>query len=327
MAFISTTATAAEKLKREAKTLRKTTGTSLAVALDTVARQHGYEHWKHVTICSEQTISLKLLPESLADYLDRAAKHDPASIESQKAFAQGFVFAMDVKDAQDLSLAPEYVECGDGWYLAARDLWKGLIHYRDDETGTTLFEEQPPEELLSTALDDLHNYSFFRYLGATTPTSLEEAYKQIKRLSFFPPSHVWLSGKFIDINEVSEIRVDGQVVHSAMQGFTVLPSSDKQSLPARSSHPLTFEIDQIQSGLYRVGVLSRGVEVTESSHYSSIEEAIREEATSVPEGFAHFAEVVYGGASSGTMPLPTLSENASRIAEQLVAIVAEMHAR
>lgn len=222
MEFISTTATAAEKLKREAKTLRKTTGTSLAIALDTVAKQHGYEHWKHVTICCEQTISLKPLPDSLTDYLDQAAKHDPASDQSQKAFAQGFVFAMDVKDAQDLSLDPEYVECGDGWYLAARELWKGLIHYRDGETGTTLFEEQPPEELLSTALDDLFNYSFFRYLGATMPASLEEAYKQIKQFSFFPPTHVWLSGKFIDISEVPEIRVDGQVMLSNMPGITVL---------------------------------------------------------------------------------------------------------
>lgn len=93
------------------------------------------------------------------------------------------------------------------------------------------------------------------------------------------------------------------------------------------THPLIFAIDQIKSGLYRVGVLSGGVEVTEPSHYSSIEEAIREEAASVPEGFAHFAEVVYGGASSGTMSLPKITENASKIAEQLVAIVAEMHVR
>lgn len=42
MEFIPTTATAAEKLKRLAKTLRKSTKSSLAVALDAIARQHGY---------------------------------------------------------------------------------------------------------------------------------------------------------------------------------------------------------------------------------------------------------------------------------------------
>lgn len=205
MEFISTTATATEKLKRLAKTLRKTTGTSLAVALDAAAKQHGYESWKHVIVCLEQTASLsrnKSLPDSLKDLLDRAAAGNPASVESQKAFAQGFVFAMDVKDAQELSLTSEYAACDDGWYLAARDLWRGLVHYRDDETGTTLLETQSPEDLASTALDDLQNYRLFRYSGAAAPASLEEAYKQTSQLSFFPPTHIWLGGKFIDIGEV-----------------------------------------------------------------------------------------------------------------------------
>jgi len=244
MEFISTTATAAEKLKRLAKTLRKTTGTSLAVALDTVAKQHGYEHWKHVAVCLEQTASLsrsKPLPDSLKDFLDRAAARNPASAESQKAFAQGFVFAMDVKDAEELSLTSEYAECDDGWYLAARDLWRGLVHYRDDETDATLVETQSPEDLVSTALDDLQNYRFFRYLGAIAPASLEEAYKQINQLSFFPPTHIWLRGKFIDIGEVPEIRADDQVVFSTTPGFTVLPSDEKRTHFEKFGHLLNAE--------------------------------------------------------------------------------------
>ncbi len=241
MEFISTTATAAEKLKRLAKTLRKTTGTSLAVALDAVAKQHGYKHWKHVTVCLEQTAGAsrsKPLPESLKDLLDRAAARNPASAESQKAFAQGFVFAMDVKDAEELSLTSEYAECDDGWYLAARDLWRGLVHYRDDETGTTLFETQSPEDLAGTALDDLQNYRLFRYFGAAAPTSLEEAYKQTRQLSFFPPTHIWLGGRFIDIGDVPEIRADDQVVLSTTPGFTVLPSDDKRSRYEKFGHLL-----------------------------------------------------------------------------------------
>jgi hypothetical protein len=241
MKFISTTATAAEKLKRLAKTLRKTTGTSLAVALDAVAKQHGYEHWKHVTVCLEQAASAsrsKPLPESLKDLLDRAAARHPASVESQQAFAQGFVFAMDVKDAEELSLTSEYAECDDGWYLAASDLWRGLVHYRDDETGTTLFETQSPEDLASTALDDLQNYRLFRYLGTATPASLEEAYKQTSELSFFPPTHIWLGGKFIDIGEVPEIRVNGQVVLSTSPGVTVLQSDDRRTRYEKFGHLL-----------------------------------------------------------------------------------------
>jgi hypothetical protein len=244
MEFISTTATAAEKLKRLAKTLRKTTNTSLAIALDAVAKQHGYEHWKHVTVCLEQTASAsrsKPLPDSLKDLLHRAAARNPASVESQKAFIQGFVFAMDVKDAEELSLTSEYAECDDGWYLAAKDLWRGLVHYRDDETGTTLFETQSPEDLASTALDDLQNYRLFQYLGAAAPASLEEAYKKISELSFFPPTHIWLGGNFIDIGEVPEIRVDGEVVLSTSQGFTVLPSDDKRTRYEKFGHLLNAD--------------------------------------------------------------------------------------
>lgn len=217
MEIISTTATAADKLKRLAKTLRKTTDSSLAVALDAVARQHGYEHWKHVTVCLEKTASTrtaKHLPDSLRDILDRAAAQHPASADSQKAFAHGFVFAMDVKDALELRHTSDFVECDDGWYIAARDLWPGLIHYRDDEIRTTIFESHSPEALANTALDDLQNYRFFRFLGAQTPASLEDAYKQVYPLSFFAPTHFWLSGKFIDISEVPEIRLDGRIVLS-----------------------------------------------------------------------------------------------------------------
>lgn len=88
---------------------------------------------------------------------------------------------------------------------------------------------------------------------------------------------------------------------------------------------LTLQIDKIESGLYRAAVLCGSVEVTESSQYASIEEAIREEVAAVPEGFAYFADVIYGGASSGTISLAVLPERASQVADQLVAIMAEMY--
>ena len=66
---------------------------------------------------------------------------------------------------------------------------------------------------------------------------------------------------------------------------------------------LTIQIDKIRPGLYNTTVLAGGVEVTQTSQYASIEEAIREVATDVPEGFAHFADVIYLGASSGTISL------------------------
>lgn len=222
MEFISTTATAVEKLKRQAKTLSQTTGISLRAAQTIVAQHNGYVHWKHVTHCRDQTAALshkKPLPAALQNILDRAAERQPASVESQAAFAHGFVFAMDVKDAQELSLGTDYAECDDGWYLAAGDLWQALAYRPDEEAGTALADILAPEDLVRTALDDMQNYRVFRYLGAVTPT-LKEAHDRIQELSFFPPTHLWIGGKFTDFSEPSEgfrerIAVRGATSHPA----------------------------------------------------------------------------------------------------------------
>ncbi|CBJ50985.1 hypothetical protein [Ralstonia solanacearum] len=229
MEFISTTATAVQKLKRLAKARCRASSASLGVALDAVAKEHGYAHWKHVTVCLEQTTHLNRgnrLPESLKNILNQAAKDNPASPGSQRAFDQGFVFALDVKDAEQLSATSEHVECDDGWYLAAKDVWQELIHSCDEETGTTLFETQSSEDLATTVLDDLENYRFFRYLGERVPASLEEAYKQIRQVSFFPPTHIWLCGRFIDLAKIPEIQIDGQVVLSSTVGSTAYSSDN-----------------------------------------------------------------------------------------------------
>lgn len=250
MESISTTATLADKLKRLAKKRRKTTGTSLAVALDIVAQEHGYAHWKHVTVCVEQTLHRrprKALPLSLKSILDEASASHPASHDSQQAFAQGLAFAMDVKDAEQLSLTADYVECEDGWHLAAQDLWQALIHHRSDVTGITPMEAESPEDLAIMAMDDLQNYRFFRHLGDLAPTSLEEAYEQIHQISFFPPSHIWLRGRFIDLAEIPEIRIDGRVVLSTTAEPTVALSDSELDRSEQLTQLLTLEEQAIFS--------------------------------------------------------------------------------
>lgn len=250
MEFISTTATLADKLKRLAKKRRKTTGTSLAVALDIVAQEHGYAHWKHVTVCVEQTLHLrprKALPLSLKSILDEASASHPASQDTQQAFAQGLAFAMDVKDAEQLSLTADYVECEDGWHLAAQDLWQALIRHRSDVSGLTPMEAESPEDLAIMAMDDLQNYRFFRHLGDLAPTSLEEAYEQIHHISFFPPGHIWLRGRFIDLAEIPEIRIDGRVVLSTAAEPAVALSDSELDRSEQLIQLLTLEEQAIFS--------------------------------------------------------------------------------
>lgn len=88
---------------------------------------------------------------------------------------------------------------------------------------------------------------------------------------------------------------------------------------------LTLEIEKVVPGVYRAHALSADVEVTEPMEYSTIAEAIRGEAQSVPKGFAHFMEVRYAGFSSGTDVIQNLPARAEEIADRLVALAAEEH--
>ncbi|ABM96937.1 hypothetical protein [Methylibium petroleiphilum] len=51
MDMIKTTATAVEKLRRQARELSRATGKSLTECREAVALQAGYQNWKHVTAC------------------------------------------------------------------------------------------------------------------------------------------------------------------------------------------------------------------------------------------------------------------------------------
>lgn len=88
---------------------------------------------------------------------------------------------------------------------------------------------------------------------------------------------------------------------------------------------LKIHIEKVGPGLYRATMLSGSMEVTATECYCSIEEAIRDEAEAVPAGLAHFVDVTYEGASSGTISLAVLPERASQVANQLIATVAEMN--
>lgn len=215
MRFIPTTATAVEKFKQLAKARRDSTGESLAVALDIVAREQGYDHWKHVKSCAAKT-ARRALPVCLQDILDRADKRDTAKPESRLAFSDGLVIAMDVKDADGVAVKADWVDCEDGWYLAARDIWASQVHCPDSETGTTLLDNyDDPQELAQWALDDLTNYRLFRYVGADAPADLTDACRRIHGAFFFPPTNIWLRREFIEAAESSEVRKEwrGSVVY------------------------------------------------------------------------------------------------------------------
>jgi hypothetical protein len=219
LTFIPTTATATEKLKRLAKNHRKGTGTSLAVALDSVAQSSGYLSWKHVTECLHLSKtapkSRPPLPDVLQEFLADYAKSNPLSADLQQAFQTGLVFSMDVSEAQSMRLSDDFVECSDAWVVAAADIWPVLVHSTDNEDETSLASRRDGDALLDIATDDLGSFRHFRYCGLKAPETLEEAYALVMKHSFFAPVCLWVKGKFIHMDDVSELSVDGRVVYSS----------------------------------------------------------------------------------------------------------------
>jgi len=217
MQHIPTTATVLENLKRLAKKQRKSsdTATSLAAALDAVARQHGYAHWKHATECLKNTVNqnqadkVPALPQMLQDYLAEALAESPPSAETHEAWSRGMVFALDVKEALETGPIPDCVECEDAWLLAAGSIWPTFVCTPDDETGKSLLEVRSVDECLEIALDEMFNYTFFRYTGADRVTSLGQAKESVFSHLFFPPMHVWIGGRYM--GSVDETRIDGQL--------------------------------------------------------------------------------------------------------------------
>lgn len=333
---IHTTATAAEKLKRLAKTLRKETRTSLAVAQDAVAREGGYLSWKHVTVCAERTRTeqqvLPPLPTLLADTLASEALRSPPDEQSFRAFASGLVFAMDVKDADGLDLGKDVVECDDGWTIAAADIWRVYVHYREETR--SLAETMEPEKLLEAAHGDFMNYRLFRYTGVDVPEDLNTAFALVLGRYFFPPRHVWLKGRFIDMAEVKEVRVNGRVVirnNLSMEEIRKLTASSRAaSVMLKASHRhdrnLVGRLDvreMLEPGLYEMRMSFQGQEVFSDAGFESIQSAI--ESVSLNDGPIYAVEFAYQGLVIGTYSPAALEGQADAIAERAVAMVSALH--
>jgi hypothetical protein len=92
-------------------------------------------------------------------------------------------------------------------------------------------------------------------------------------------------------------------------------------------HPLilTIDIDKEARGNYVARVHQRGLLVTEPVAYDGISTAIRQEASNIPPGFAHFVEFTYNGMSTGTYAVEDVPAKAVEMAARLVALNHQMH--
>ena len=71
MRYIPVTDVFVEKLKQQAKKLKRSKAIQQAEALDRVARTYGFNHWGHVTWCLKESASRQSQGTSIkADFID-----------------------------------------------------------------------------------------------------------------------------------------------------------------------------------------------------------------------------------------------------------------
>ena len=343
MNHIPTTATAVQKLNRLAKTRRKTAGGSLAASQDAVAREHGYHDWKHVKTCLEATVAARaappVLPEVVSEFLAEQRILSPASPETFQAIASGVVFAMDIKDAENVNptSSPDIEECEDATAFLAGDVWQASLRHAQEELGEDAQNSFEPDEQLQQFLDDIGNYRYFRYSGPLTPKTLDDVFAGPLRDFFFPPTHVWIGGKFFDMADVREVRVDGRVVYSTTPARPSTPranaSSAASAAPAgragrrSESAPLIARLDvrRLQPSLYEFQVSHSGQELFSDAGFSSIADAFRSaaEVTGAIRGY----EVAYAGMVAGTYSVEELASSADAVAQRAVDLAASLGRR
>lgn len=155
-----------EKLRKEAKELKKTLKIPHHQALDLAARKADFNDWEHLQKSAVET-----------------------SI-SEEPYRNGFVFAMDVKDADNHKVKSNLI-------ILDENVFALIFMDFMSERGYSDISELSEYETFY--LEDLEiNYIYFRYAGQT-PKTRENALNITQNEFFFPPRYTWLKGTCYDM--------------------------------------------------------------------------------------------------------------------------------
>lgn len=163
-------AAAVSRLKKQAKTLQRTTARAHHEALEEVARAAGFDNWHQVSVAEKATQAL------------------------ERRFRSGLFVLIDVKEAQD---AEDFEDASEILALRDKELLQWLRqHYEDPAASDDQLRE------------DLHaDYRVLRYAGADRLFGLPEPelVSRVEALLFWTPDLIWRAGKCIDPRGVRAI--------------------------------------------------------------------------------------------------------------------------
>lgn len=177
-----------EKLRQQARKIKREAGIPHHQALEQVAVTNGFNHWHHVV----ESANLTSLTE--------------------KAFYNGLIIAMDVKDAQDFhDPKNRFVEDDQFCFICRDDFFEAIKDSIDDED-KRIGDYLSDNEINEILEDDMMNYIFLRYVGNELPEKIEDVLPIIRDCSFWNPHYVWFRGESFDTYSLSTEDSEGNVI-------------------------------------------------------------------------------------------------------------------
>lgn len=177
-----------EKLKQDARRLKKETGVQHHEALDLVAKKADFNHWHHVS---------------------ESAK---AFAPSEHAYHFGVIIALDVKDGLDFrDPSGSFVEDSFADALCAGDIYEFVRKQEEEDEEIDTTDPAYLEDLKEWASDMSMNYMFFRYTRPELPASVGDVVKLATEHCYWPPQFIWHKGVMHDCPPDAELA-DGRVI-------------------------------------------------------------------------------------------------------------------
>jgi hypothetical protein len=157
MRYIPATDVFVEKLKQQAKKLKRSKAIKQAEALDRVARTYGFNHWGHVTWCLKEAAARQLQGCSAkADFIDPAK----LSFTSEIEYIIGCALKRSCTMVRLKSCILFSSDDGDAWLLDADDNRALCLAWRGERQSFTITEDEKTFYVEYDAVFDVTDLAF-----------------------------------------------------------------------------------------------------------------------------------------------------------------------
>jgi hypothetical protein len=225
-------------LKGQARNLQLQTSCKLHLAQQMIATSNGFRNWQTLSAALSKKPSDKFqsikdeysIPNSLLEYVDDLEKRNKTWEFEKNLFSNSLFIALDIKEAMDFDKRDDFVSNYDKSHnFCYRPLlikeWNSYVSGEHDFEDEIVSESDKkafladklknfdPIEFLNDFNDyTVGEYTIFRYKKSEPGMTFEQAYGLAIDRCFWHPVYMWLNGVFIDISQIPEIKVNGQVV-------------------------------------------------------------------------------------------------------------------